>query len=57
MTKQLSNGFKRSVYWKNYQTILAKIINRGTNIYELLSVSFQGVKRLCVLAYVISADP
>ena len=24
LTKQLSNGFKRSVYWNSYQTILAK---------------------------------
>ena len=56
MTKQLSNGFKRSVYWNNYQTILAKVINQGTNIYELLSTSSQGVKRLFVLAYVIAAN-
>ena len=37
LTKQLSDGFKRSVYWNNYQTIPAKIINKGTSIYELLS--------------------
>ena len=55
MTKQLSNGFKRSVYWNSYQTIPAKVIDKGTNIYELLSASFQGVKRLFVLAYVIAA--
>ena len=24
LTKQLNNGFKRSVYWNNYQTIPAK---------------------------------
>ena len=27
LTKQLSNGFKRSVYWNIYQTIPAKVIN------------------------------
>ena len=27
LTKQLSNGFKRSVYWNDYQTIPAKVIN------------------------------
>ena len=27
LTKQLSNGFKRSVYLNNYQTIPAKVIN------------------------------
>ena len=51
MTKTLSDGFKRSVYWSKYQTIPAKVICNGTNIYELLSASFQGVKRLFVLAY------
>ena len=56
LTKQLSNGFKRSIYWNSYQTILAKVINKGANTYELLSASFQGVKRLFVLAYVIAAD-
>ena len=54
LTKQLSNGFKRSVYWNGYQTIPAKVINQGANIYELLSASFQVVKRLFVLAYVIA---
>ena len=49
--KQLSDGFKRSVYWNNYQTISARVINNNTNIYELLSASFQGVKRLFALAY------
>ena len=46
LTKHLSDGFKRSVYWNNYQTIPAKVINKSTNIYELLSVSFPGVKIL-----------
>ena len=50
-TNQLRDGFKRSDYWNNYQTIPAKVINNKTNIYELLSASFQGVKRLFVLAY------
>ena len=27
----------------------AKVINQGTNIYEFVSTSFQGVKRLFVL--------
>ena len=37
--KQVNNGFKRSVYWNNYQTIPAKVINKRTDIYELLSAS------------------
>ena len=56
LTKQLSNGFKRSVYWNNYQAIPAKVINDDTNIYGLLSVSFQGVRRLFVLAYDAADD-
>ena len=56
LTKQLSNGFKRSVFWSSYQTIPAKVINKGTNIYELLSARLQGVRRLFVLAYVINAN-
>ena len=30
-------------------------MEQGKNIYELLSASFQGVKRLFVLAYFIAA--
>ena len=56
LTKQLSNGFKRPVYWNNYQTIPEKVIENETNIYELPSVSFQGVKRLFVLAYDLTSD-
>ena len=53
--KQLSDGLKRSVYWNNYQTIPAKVINQGTNIYQLFSASFQDVKRLSILVYAIAA--
>ena len=53
LTKQLSNGFKRSVYWSSYQTFPAKVINKGNNIYNLRSAIIQGVTRLFVLAYVI----
>ena len=56
LTKQLSDGFKKFVYWNSYQTISAKVLNQGANIYELLSASFQGVKRLFVLAYFIAAN-
>ena len=56
LAKQLSNGFKRSVYWNNYQTIPAKVLNKGANIYELLSALFQGVKILFVLAYDATAS-
>ena len=55
LTKQLSEGFKRSVYWNNYQTKPAIVIEKGTNICKLLNASFQGVRRLFVLAYVVAA--
>ena len=55
LTEQLSSGLKRSVYWNSYQTIPAKVINKGANVYELLSASFQGVKILFVFPYVIAA--
>ena len=47
--------FKSSIYWINYQAIHAKVIDQGSNINELLNVSFEGVKRLFVLAYTITA--
>ena len=54
LTKQLNEGFKRSVYWNSYETKPAKVIEKGKNLYELLNASFQGVKRLFVLAYFIA---
>ena len=54
LTKQLSEGFKRFVYWNIYQAMPAKVIEKGTNIYELLNASFQGGRRLFVLAYVVA---
>ena len=56
LTKQLSNGFKGSACWNSYQTIPAQVINNNKNIYELLSTSFQGVKRLFALAYDATGD-
>ena len=55
LTKQLKEGFKRSIYWNSYETKPAKVIEEGKNLYELLNASFQGVKRLFVLAYFIAA--
>ena len=55
LAKQLNDGFERSVYWDSYETNPAKVIEQGKNLYELLNASFQGVKRLFVLAYFIAA--
>ena len=56
LAKQLSEGFKRSVYWNSYETKPPKVKEKGKNLYELLNASFQGVKRLFVLAYTTAAD-
>ena len=56
LTKQSSDRFKRYLYWNNYLTIPTRVVNQGTNKYELLSAWFQGVKRLFVLAYAIAAN-
>ena len=54
LIKQLSKGFKRSVYCNNYQTKPAKVIEKGKNLYELLNASFQAVRRLFVLVYIVA---
>ena len=41
LTKQLSDGFKRSFYWNIYQTTPTKVIEKGENIYELLMHNFK----------------
>ena len=51
LTKLLSKGFKRSVYWNKYNVIPNKIYNANDYIRELLDASYQGAKRLFVLAY------
>ena len=55
LTKQLKDGYKRSAHWNSYYTIPEKVLNNGTKIYELLSASFQGVKKLFVCAYTTAA--
>ena len=37
LTKQLSEVFKRLVYWNSYQTKPAMVIKKGKNLYELLN--------------------
>ena len=54
MTKQLSEGFKRSAYWSSNQTKPEKVIEKEKNIYKFLNASFQGVRRLFALAYFVA---
>ena len=56
LTKQLNEGFKRSVYWNSYETKPAKVIEQGKNLFELLNALYQDVKRLFVFDYAIAAN-
>ena len=47
LAKQLSEGFKKIVYWNKYKTI----DNVNTLIREMFESGYQGVKRMLVLAY------
>ena len=56
LSKLLSDGFKRSVYWNKYRVTANKIVDIAANneekfIRELLDSSYEGVKILFVLAY------
>ena len=56
LTKQLSEGFKRSVYWNKYKVIGNIPVNitdvdEEEHIRNTLDSTYQGVKRLFVLAY------
>ena len=41
LAKQLSNGFKRSVYWNNYQTNPAKVIKKEITYMNYLVQHFK----------------
>ena len=61
LSKLLSEGFKRSIYWNKYKVINNKVVEIAANIEEkyireLLDSSYQGVKKLFVLAYDNTAD-
>ena len=43
-TKQVSDGFERSVCWNNYQTVPAKLINQGTTYMNYLVHHFKVLK-------------
>ena len=52
MTKQLDEGFKRSVYWNEYQSKIETKTADDNNVVRFpLDASFQGVNRLFVLAF------
>ena len=52
LTKQINEGFKRSVYWNEYKSkIEKKEANNDNATRFLFDDSFQGVNRLFVLAF------
>ena len=52
LTKQLDEGFKRSVYWNEYQSKIETETADDNNVTRFpLGASFQGVNRLFVLAF------
>ena len=56
LSKLLGKGFKRSIYWSKYNVIDNMTVhiaaqNEEKYIRERLDASYQGVKRLFVLAY------
>ena len=61
LSKLLGEGFKRSIYWNKYKVIdniEVKIAHKNEEkcIRKLLDSSYQGIKRLFVLAYDNTAD-
>ena len=52
LTKQLKEGFKRSVYWNEYKSKIEMKEADANNLKRFpLDASFQGVNRLFVLAF------
>ena len=56
LSKLLSKGFKRPIYWNEYKVIPNKIVeiaavNEEKHVRELLDSNWERVKRLFVLAY------
>ena len=52
LTKQLNEGFKRSVYWNKYKSKMEIKTADDNNVTRFpLDASFQGVNRLFVLAF------
>ena len=52
LSKLLSEGFKRPVYWNKYKIIPNKTYDESDYVREILDASYQEVKkRLFVVAY------
>ena len=52
LTKELNEGFKRSVYWNEYKSKIETKTADNNNVTRFpLDASFQGAHRLFVLAF------
>ena len=51
LSKLLSEGFKRPVYWNTYKVIAEKLYDENIFIGETINPSCQGINRLFVHAY------
>ena len=52
LAKQLNEGFKKSLYWKEYKSkIESKEVDKNNRTRFRLDASFQGTNRLFVLAF------
>ena len=56
LSKLLTEGFKRSVYWNKYKAIIEQRYNGNDNIRTLIDPSWQRINRLFVLAYLNDAN-
>ena len=56
LSKLLTEGFKRSVYWNEYKVIPEQRYNENDNIRKLIDPSWQEINRLFVLAYLNDAN-
>ena len=49
LSKLLTEGFKRSVYWNKYKSIIEQIYNANDNMRTLIDPSWQRINRLLFL--------
>ena len=56
LSKLLTKGFKRSVYWNEYKVIPEQRYNAKDRIRKLIDPNCQGINSLFVLAYLNDAN-
>ena len=56
LSKLLSEGFKRPIYWNEYKVISNKNYNANEYIRERRGTSIQGINRLFVFPYITGAN-